>query len=610
MRRGIIAQREEIEGLRARIAECPYDRFYDSLCRRCALVLESVPITEMHWQSAWAHGRYNAALVAARGVQGRILDLVMCDAIDTNPAYRSRAVEELRNLVNWSTWVDPCRSEMLVDLCSAEAAVATAIGLDWLWEELDQEFCERAVSMLNERIIVPYLKSVKDRDAWWYNAVNHWNAVINSACGIVSLALADTSEGAGEAHELCHKGLQRFFDDLGSEGGWDEGIGYWGYALRYVLLYGEACARLMDDHEVLHHRGMRKTGLFPIYFSPNGYPVSFGDSVRMPLHGALYLLDRYLGCTGIAWWLDKFAFTHDVNTTDWSQGLFMLFRSRRDTPPPAPELEPVKVYSQIGWAAMADRWPNPKFYVAAKAGDLSVSHAQRDMNSLQLQVDGEMLLIDLGHPPDEGSRYFSDARSEFYEIRAHSHNTVVVGGEDHRPDARGTVRESRIEDGFRWIVCDAGDACGEEVRFYRHIVLLCDGDETIEYMVVLDELLLDALERANLYWHVGGELEVDIATMSGRIVGKKSILNFALASNADADLSAGDHRLDQNRIDRYLDLAVKGSEHRMIASIFSQHNIEMPIGIQNSEDGLRVRFGDHTLRFVSERRHLVFEGIE
>ena len=56
----------------------------------------------------------------------------------------------------------------------------------------------------------------------------------------------------------------------------------------------------------------------------------------------------------------------------------------------------MKVFNEIGWAAMADHWPSPSLYVSAKTGDLSAHHSQHDMNSLQVQVDGEMLLADRG----------------------------------------------------------------------------------------------------------------------------------------------------------------------------------------------------------------------
>ena len=61
MRRGILASVDELGALRSRIARRPFDRFYERLQERCALIFESAPMTEMNWQTAWASGRWNAA---------------------------------------------------------------------------------------------------------------------------------------------------------------------------------------------------------------------------------------------------------------------------------------------------------------------------------------------------------------------------------------------------------------------------------------------------------------------------------------------------------------------------------------------------------------------
>lgn len=605
MRRGILATRDELASLRKRIAQKPFDALWDALGRRCALILESTPVTEMQWQSAWATGRQNAALTAARGAQGRILDLVIADAVDPNGAYRSRATEELMNLVGWSTWVDPCRADLAVNLCTAEAAFASVIGLDWLWDFLTDRQRSAVLDALSHRVIEPYLQSVRD-DAWWYSTVNHWGAVLNSACGLAGLALGDENPHADKAMDVARKGLQHFFDDLGREGGWDEGVGYWGYAVRSVLLFGEGVSRILDDRKLLHHRGMDQTGLFPIYFTPNGRPASFGDSAQAPLHGTLYLLGRYYDRSEITWWLDTYALHHDPSTMDWSMaGLALLFREENDGVP-EPRLEPVKVFQQVGWAAMADHWPRPGFYVAAKTGDLATSHAQRDMNSLQVQVDGEMLLTDAGNPPDEGSEYFSPARNRFYEVQAPAHNTITVSEEDHRPDAQGTILSSGGDDTHRWVVCDAGDALGESSRFYRAAVLLID-ENVGQSLVVLDELQLPSPEKVHLFWHTGGTIELEADKHVGRIQGQKARLHFALVSTAKIDSRTGSHKLSYGHMDHFLRATAGVAGKAYFLSVFTRKALKSTPKIEPDPKGeVRVHVGKTTLHFQSGKKGLQF----
>ena len=58
-----------------------------------------------------------------------MFDLLIADHIEPNGAYRSRAIEELRNLVSWTEWVDPSQTAVAVDMCTAEAGVAAVVCL-------------------------------------------------------------------------------------------------------------------------------------------------------------------------------------------------------------------------------------------------------------------------------------------------------------------------------------------------------------------------------------------------------------------------------------------------------------------------------------------------
>ncbi|NBB94351.1 MAG: hypothetical protein GVY16_01240 [Planctomycetes bacterium] len=600
MRRGLLATPEELHALADRIGEAPYDQLCQRLQSRCELILQSTPATEMNWQSAWANGRWNAALAAARGLQGRILDLVIADAIDRNSAYRSRAAEELTHLARWSTWADPSRPNMPLNLCTAEAAVAAVIGLDWMWDDLNVADRTRLLDNLHERVIKLYHNLVTTSPpVWWYSAVNHWNAVMNGACGLVGLALGDTNDQAAEVLDLSREGLEHFFDDLGRDGGWDEGTGYWGYAVRSVLLLGEACSRVLDEQSIIHHRGMEATGLFPIYFTPNGHPASFGDQPTLPTHGTLYLLDRYFDRRELTWWLDTYADRHDVSTFGWSQaGVAMLARPQNGTIDP-PELQPVKIFNQIGWAAMADQWPRPTFYAAVKTGDLAVSHSQRDMNSIQVQVDGEMLLVDVGHPPGEASEYFSASRADFYEVQASAHNTITVAEEDHRPDAIGFIRDGDEGSDFRWVTADSQDACGEGVTFVRHVVMLLDGKGRGESLVVLDELDLPAPERVDVFWHTAGKIHLD--GQAGRIVGRRAGLHVQMACTVPAEVATFSQPMEHDRADHVLHLSAGMIGRQVVASVFSRKEIAK-LGIEQAERGdVTLTVGKRKVTFATRR---------
>jgi len=611
MRRGILASRDELRDLRRRIGRKAFTGMYEALRKRCALILESAPMTEQRWRALWQQGHWGSALQAARAVQGRVLDLLISHHVDANRAYRDRAVEELNSLAGWSTWVDPCHNDLPADLCTAEAAVAVAVGLDWLWEDLTDADRRRLLEALARKAVEPYLRGV-EQGAFWSSVYNNWNAVVNAGCGLAALALADENDRAEEAYRLARKNLEHFFAALGREGGWDEGVGYWGYAMRYVLLLAEAARRLDDDQTLLHRRGMDNTALFGIHFTPNGQSASFGDAASVvPLLGTFYLLSRHYGRREMTWWLDTYAFHRDVSTTGWSAaGLAMLFR-----PPAArtlrnPGLKSVKVFQGIGWAAMADQWPRPTFYVSAKTGDLGASHSQHDMNTIQLQVDGEMLLTDLGSAP-YSREYLSEARGEFYEAQARAHNTVIVAEHDHRIDAHGRIVDSRSGRNFRYVACDAETACGPNVHFVRHLVMIVDEQTRTGLMlVVLDDLTSSLPEKMETFWHTQGKLQLDAKKMTGTITGRRAGLEFALASTVKTTAAAKSYPIDPRRRDNVLEAAAGVMGRALTASVFSRRKIARPVVLSEAPDEeVRVEIGRVKLAFRPSGRNLKLRSV-
>lgn len=604
MRRGLLAGRDELRALGDKISIRPFDRIYDRLRKRCSLILESAPITETQWRSLWMQGRRLSALTACQSIQGRLLDLIIAHHIDSNDAYRDRAIEELTNLVGWSTWTDPCHESLTVDLCTSEAAATVAVALDWLWEDLDESLRAMSLQALRQKAIDPYLRAVADKE-WWYSCYHNWNAVVNSGCGLAGLALGDEQDEAQKVYELARTGLKHFFDALGKEGGWDEGIGYWAYAMRYILLFGEATASVYDDQKIFHERGMDTTGLFPIYFTPNGYSAGFGDFAIAPAFGAMYSLVKRYEMKELAWWLDTYTFHHDVSTTGWSHaGLAMLFRPPDLDTPEKPLLEPVKVFDQIGWATMADNWPKPTFYASAKTGDLSAHHSQCDMNTINLQVDGEMILADMANVRDHNR----GPQSEFYDVQARAHNTIVVADDDHQIDARGQIVESGYGKNFRWLTCDAKHACGENVRFVRHLVMIVDpSTQAGRSLIVLDEINNAVPERISQYWHTHGRWETKDDLMSGTIIGNRTKMHFALASTVKASAHVETYNLRPGSSDNVLYLSAGVINKAYFAGIFSRRPIKGKAEIIQSKNKLTVWSGDTKLHFSAGKGHLMLK---
>jgi hypothetical protein len=287
----------------------------------------------------------------------------------------------------------------------------------------------------------------------------------------------------------------------------------------------------------------------------------------------------------------------------------MLFRPTRAKTPKSPKLEPLKVYHEIGWAAMADSWPRPGMYVACKTGDLAASHSQHDMNSIQLQVDGEMLLVDLGHPPPT-PRYFSEAREEFYEVQARAHNTIVVAGRDHLIDVQGSIAAAESTDRYRYAALDSAGACGQDVKFIRHVIMIIDPEtQAGETLLVLDELDNPAPEKVDLFWHTLGRIELNEQTLGGVISGRAAAVQFALAGTTKAKVKTEIHTLDSRARDNVIQLScgAPGSTH--FASVFTRRRTDAMLQIAKANGAVSVSFGKLEAAFEAGRKHLKLQSI-
>lgn len=643
-----------MKSLRGHIAQRPFDAIYDTLRKRCAMILESTPVSETQWRDLSQRGDPMAALKAARTAQGRIMDLLVAHNIDPNAAYRDRAIEELKNLVSWSAWHEPANNResgfapvgstpvaaqdvagtatgapvspppnsTMVDLCTAEAGVAAVVGLDWLWNEMTEVDRLRVIHALRHRVIEPYRQAVAKK-AWWYSCSHSWNAVINSGCGLVALALSDEEPSAREAYQQARAGLKHFFDALGREGGWEEGLGFWGYAMRYLLLLGEAARRCLDDQSIFHCRGMDATGLFPVYFTPHGRYAGFGEppqslEERVPLYGALYLLVKHFGTREIAWWLDRFAFHRDVSTTDWSAaGLAILFRPKDVESPALPDLQPLRVFHEIGWAAIADTWlspsglpeAHPSFYVSVKTGDLSANHSLRDMCSLQLQVQAQTLLADLGLPPYPATSA-DQPDGEFFQVQAANHNTLLVGYRDHHIEAQGEIIEAQVGRNYRWVACDAGIACGENTHHMRHVIMLVQPQTQVgKMLLVLDEVQNSASERIDLFWHTPGKVTLDKTASGGRIEGQGVATSFALAATGGLSLACLQRQVG-HQSETILHGSVEPLQRAAVVSVFSREPIRGKVGLKRVASGeTQIKVGAVTFKFKASKRHLQLQEI-
>lgn len=435
--------------------------------------------------------------------------------------YARRAYHEIASLGSLPSCMDPRHASHTkgADLATAEACAAVGIGYDWTYAALTEQEREAARSILIEKGLRMYVSAV-EAEAWWAQVYHNWNPVTNGGCGVGTLAVLGEEEIAGQALSYARSNIRKFWDAVPADGGWDEGLGYWQYAMRYGLLFAAALRSVTgSDDGVFSRPALRHTGYFPVVFTaPDGRGVNFcDDGGGVPADSLFYLLAREYRDSAFYW--QKRTYGKRVEPLD----LIWMPVGLADFDPSA--IPRAKVFHSIGWAALRANPAQPQndIYLAFKSGNLAANHSHLDLNSFLLVAYGERLLIDPGAGAYvEG--YFGPKRWEFYHPSTRAHNTILVNGQGQQPKSKGEIAVFEERQGYDYLLGRAGSAYGDALsRFDRHVLFL-----DRRYFMIFDDLKATAPSRFDLLLHTKGR--VSFSGRSVTITGNKAALDVEVVS--------------------------------------------------------------------------------
>lgn len=339
----------------------------------------------------------------------------------------------------------PALHRPTVDLFASETGFALAEGLYLLREELEAcwpGLCAWVDHLIDERLLAPFEER---EDYWWMAGKNNWapwccSSVLGAAC----YTLNDQPRLA----RLIQKALiifQRFYDQYHSDGGCDEGTGYWAVSPGALLL----------ALELLHSRTDGKMNFYadpkiqamgrylPSMHMAGSWTVNFADcGPHMSVRRAVVY--RYgeriqnktmqnLALLGARNWNTE----NDVNP------LFELRKNCGDVMNMLRELwwMPAEAQVKNEAYAKADWFPalqvgvlrssgskkDTGYVLAVKGGHNAENHNHNDVGQFILMLDGEPGIVDAG----TGSytrKSFSDQRYTIWTNRGNRHNLPVING--------------------------------------------------------------------------------------------------------------------------------------------------------------------------------------
>jgi hypothetical protein len=458
--------KSDISALKAKAKSPHCARDYEAIAKTASRALDLEPV---------AGDKY---IDSSRKVLGIIPPCAFMYVMTGDKKYAERAKKEMLNVIEWKAWSGGRYKKS--SLMTGETCLAIGCGYDWLYDYLTPEEREKIREAMVRLGIRPYLENIRPRTSWAGWQPLNWTSVVDGGVGVGALAVYNESAEAGTALAYARSHIRRLLcltpeGPWDADGGYDEGVMYWAYGTRYLVLFASALkSALGTDDALLDGDPVRRSIWFPIYCQgPDRIIANFSDSYYIDWsrnHGSDFAgLFASLFNTPeqeperkvCLWWAARKV-----------GGSPFPFIWRPDEPAPAapPALERAKLFSGIGWAVLRSEPSfDPGVYLAFKSGDLAANHTNYDLNSFILVAHGERLTYDPGYG----------------HLKTDLHSTITVNGKGQRVGRRGRILRCGEGKGYLYVLGDASDAYGKDLtRFRRHVVLVGDGRS----IVMVDEL--------------------------------------------------------------------------------------------------------------------------
>jgi hypothetical protein len=380
-----------------------------------------------------------------------------------------------------SPWNVPADKVMFnFAIVASDTASDMACVYDWLYTYLDKGRRDRIRGALLEKAIT---RVRGDYDYhWWATAYRcNWCAWCNTGLGLAALTLLTEDPQLTDVVAESYNRISRTYSELGEDGGWAEGIPYWGQTLRMSILFGDALKRCTGGtyNHFKHPKILTDAVSLFMYFSvpPEGKDVGFADAHFYKV-GAPRLYNKLALETGnpVAAWLYN-------NRYNQTSDLFDVIWPRHTVTPALPETAS-KHFRTVGWVTMRSDFTDPeKVFVACKAGyNNDPHHGHLDVGQFTVNWRGEEFIADIGTAQYD-ERYFDEEKYDTPHASSRGHNLIFVEGEGQVPGKRfrsslnesvgGEVVEFRTSDTRDYVVLDPTNAYRNThlKKWRRHIVL-------------------------------------------------------------------------------------------------------------------------------------------
>lgn len=409
--------------------------------------------------------------------------------------------------------VDDDQVNFNFDHYNGDSGRMMAAVYDWLYNGLDETQRDRIRGALLEKVVTRVRGDYEFH--WWATAYRcNWCGVCNSGVGLTGLALLTENPQLTDIVAESYNRINYMLGELGVDGGWQEGGGYWNYGVHTSTFFADALKRLTKGKYNLfeNERLKNNPATFPIHIAlPGNKSLNFEDSGGSRVIGSPHLINKLAIETNnaeAAWYRQEF---FDAGTD-----IFDIIWPRPQITARPPE-NPSKHFRTIDWWVMRSDFENQKkVIVAGKAGmNDDPHHGHLDIGHFVVYWQNEYFIRDIGKEGGYDEKFFDDMRWDYPQASSVGHNVVFVNGEKQisakmrkqpwRPGVGGKVEKFESTALRDYVRMDPTKAYpNKELKSWkRHIVL-----EKPEITVVLDEVEADPGSEIEIRFHPGVPFEI------------------------------------------------------------------------------------------------------
>lgn len=320
----------------------------------------------------------------------------------------------------WPWNVPDDRVVFSYDITSSDRAIAMSTVYDWVYPVLTKWERDKIRNGLMEKAILRVRGNYDYQ--WWATAYRcNWSAICFSGVGIAAFALMKENPEFVDVVGEAYNRIGLTYDQIGDDGAWQEGRGYYGYMMRVSVQFLDVMKRLSGGkYNLFNHK---KLVSHPVDFFVYSLTANFADGQGGPV-GPTHLLNKLADETGnstTAWYREKFFGP--------GSSMFDIFWPRTKVKPIEPE-QKSKFFKSINWAIMRSDFTDPAAVtVACKAGfNDDPHHGHLDIGQFILTWQKIPFIRDLG-----GMRYdeiyFNEDRYLYPYASSEGHNLIYVNGE-------------------------------------------------------------------------------------------------------------------------------------------------------------------------------------